>query len=148
MSVYPPWALYDRLAIRISMPHPPKRLTERSQRAAFSRGMRQFNSLKFWHAHESWELIWLSAPQPDKTFLQGIIQVAAAFYHHQKENHVGMRSLMRRGLAKLEGFPEGYREVRLEELRRALRDWLAADSQGEALPQAYPRLRRKKARGR
>ena len=119
----------------------PKSPPAGTARAAFSRGMRQFNSSEFWHAHESWEVIWLSAPEPDRTFLQGIIQVAAAFYHHQKENREGMRSLMRRGLAKLEGFPGGYHEVRLEELRCALREWLAADSRGDALPRAYPRLR-------
>ena len=122
-------------------------MTPREHRAAFSRGLRQFNARQFWHAHESWEIIWLPAPEPDKTFLQGIIQVAAAFYHHQKKNHEGMRSLMRRGLAKLEVFPARYRELRLEELRRALREWLASDSRGEPLPRAYPTLRREKRRG-
>ena len=123
-----------------------KRMTDREQRAAFSRGIRQFNAHEFWHAHESWESIWLDAPEPDKTFLQGIIQIAAAFYHHQKKNHEGMRSLMRRGLAKVEGFPAGYRGVCLENLRRAVRNWLDADARGEALPRAYPTLRREKAR--
>ncbi|HVN07434.1 MAG TPA: DUF309 domain-containing protein [Patescibacteria group bacterium] len=118
-------------------------IAPRTERAAFSRGIRQFNTRKFWHAHESWELIWLAASEPDKIFLQGIIQVAAAFYHHQKKNYEGMRSLMRRGLAKLEGFPAGYRGVRLEELRCALREWLAADFRGDALPRSYPRLLRR-----
>ncbi len=117
-------------------------LSARTDRAAFSRGIRQFNSHQFWHSHESWEAIWLLAPEPDKTFLQGIIQIAAAFYHHQKKNHTGMRSLMRRGLEKLEGFPADYRGVRLEDLRRVLRDWLAAESCGAALPRGYPTLRR------
>ena len=122
----------------------PKPLSARVARAAFSRGMRQFNSCEFWHAHETWELIWLPAAEPDKTFLQGIIQVAAAFYHHQKKNHQGMRSLMRRGLAKLEGFPDSYRYLHLEELRCVLREWLAADARGEPLPRSYPRLRRQR----
>lgn len=122
----------------------PKPLSARVARAAFSRGMRQFNSCAFWHAHESWELIWLPAAEPDKTFLQGIIQVAAAFFHHQKGNHAGMRSLLRRGLAKLEGFPGSYRQLHLEELRCALRRWLEADSRAEPLPRAYPRLRRQR----
>ena len=115
------------------------------QRAAFARGIRQFNSRKFWHAHESWEAIWLTAPEPDKTFLQGIIQISAAFYHHQKNNLEGMRALMRRGLAKVETFPPAYRGVHLEALRRTVRKWLAADAAGEALPAKYPRLQRKRA---
>ncbi len=117
-------------------------MTDGEQRAAFTRGLRQFNTLQFWHSHESWEAIWLVAPEPDKTFLQGIIQIAAGFYHHQKHNLDGMRSLMRRGLAKVEGFPAGYRGLCLEALRRAVRDWLDADARGEALPRRYPRLRR------
>ncbi len=117
-------------------------MDEREQAKHFARGMRQFNSREFWHAHESWEAIWLVAPQPDKAFLQGIIQIAAAFYHHQRGNLQGMRSLMRRGLAKVEGFPREYRGLRLEELRRAVRKWLAASE--DALPQRYPSLKRAK----
>jgi predicted metal-dependent hydrolase len=117
-------------------------MTARDHRAAFARGIRQFNSLEFWHSHESWEAIWLTAPEPEKTFLQGIIQIAAGFYHHQTHNREGMRSLLRRGLAKMEQFPAGYCGLRLEELRRAVRNWLDADARGEALPRRYPRLRR------
>jgi predicted metal-dependent hydrolase len=118
-------------------------MDEREQRAAFARGLRQFNSCQFWHAQESWEALWLTAPEPDKTFLQGIIQIAAAFYHHQRGNLEGMRSLMRRGLAKVEGIPPGYRGVRLEELRGAVRKWLAAsEAWEEVLPGKYPRLGR------
>ena len=113
--------------------------------ALFSLGLRQFNTRRFWHSHESWEAIWLTAPEPDKTFLQGIIQIAAAFYHHQKQNHEGMRSLLRRGLAKTEQFPAGYRGLHLEPLRRAVREWLAADARGEPLPPRYPRIRRARA---
>lgn len=123
-------------------------MTDREHRAAFSRGIRQFNARQFWHSHESWEAIWLTASQPDKTFLQGIIQIAAAFYHHQKKNHAGMGSLMRRGLAKVEEFPADYRGLRLEKLRRAVREWLAKDDAGKALPPRYPRLEREKASGR
>jgi len=126
------------------MPHPTQAMSANDERAAFSRGLRQFNAREFWHAHESWEAIWLVAPEPDKTFLQGIIQIAAAFYHHQKKNHEGMRSLMRRGLAKVEEFPAAYRGLRLEPLRRAVREWLAADARGESLPHRYPVLRRNK----
>ncbi len=117
-------------------------MDERGQDEHFARGMRQFNSCEFWHAHESWEAIWLTAPEPDKAFLQGIIQIAAAFYHHQRGNLHGMRSLMRRGLAKVEKFPPEYRGLRLEELRGAVQKWLAASE--DALPRYYPRLRRRR----
>jgi uncharacterized protein len=115
-------------------------MEQSAQHAAFARGRRLFNSREFWHAHEAWEAIWLTAPEPDKTFLQGIIQISAAFYHHQKGNLEGMRALMRRGLAKVGTFPDDYREIQLEALRKEVRQWLAADSQGDTLPSRYPRL--------
>ena len=110
--------------------------------AAFARGMRQFNAREFWHAHESWEAIWLTAPEPEKTFLQGIIQISAAFYHHQKQNLAGTRSLLARGLEKVERFPAEHRGLRLEELRRAVRNWLEELEGTEACAgKRYPRLR-------
>jgi predicted metal-dependent hydrolase len=110
--------------------------------AAFRRGIAQFNAGEFWEAHESWEVIWLPAAEPDKTFLQGIIQVSAGFHHHRRGNPAGARSLLRRGLAKLEGFPAGYRGIALQELRQAAQRWLEAiESGGGAFPQSFPEIR-------
>ena len=44
-------------------------------------GLRCFHSGAFFEAHEHWESVWLAAQEPEKTFLQGLIQIAAAFYH-------------------------------------------------------------------
>ena len=115
---------------------------EKDKAAAFQRGIEQFNAREFWNAHESWELVWLPAPEPDKTFLQGIIQVSAGFYHYTESNLVGARSLLRRGLAKLEQFPGDYRGLLLEELRVTARAWLAAlDGQAPSTPAAFPQIR-------
>lgn len=117
-------------------------LEEKEKAAAFRRGIEQFNTREFWEAHESWELVWLPAPEPDKTFLQGIIQVSAGFYHYTESNLLGARSLLRRGLHKLEKFPGGYRGLRLEDLRVSARAWLAAlDSDAPAPPAAFPQIR-------
>lgn len=92
----------------------------------FQQGVDQFNAGKFFDAHESWETIWLKAPEPDKIFLQGITQVTAAFHHHSQGNREGAESLLQKGLQKLEQFPADYRGVRLEKLREELRKWAAA----------------------
>jgi hypothetical protein len=92
----------------------------------FRHGVDQFNAEKFFDAHETWEAIWLQAAEPDKTFLQGITQVTAAFHHHAQGNREGARSLLQKGLRKLEQFPADYRRVRLEKLREELRKWAAA----------------------
>ena len=38
-------------------------------------GLRLYEAGEFFAAHESWELVWLRTPPPEKAFLQGLIQV-------------------------------------------------------------------------
>jgi len=96
----------------------------------FRRGLEQFNQGHFFDAHETWEEIWLASPEPERTFLQGIIQVAAAFHHYTRGNRGGTQSLLRAGLEKLDRFPKTHRGVRLEELRAAARCWMDALAAG------------------
>ncbi len=46
----------------------------------FIRGIELFNSGKFWHAHEAWEQVWRRHDEDSRLFLQGIIQMAAAYH--------------------------------------------------------------------
>lgn len=108
----------------------------------FQRGIDQFNRQEFFESHESWEIVWLSAPEPDKTFLQGIIQVAAALHHYHHGNLAGARSLLRRGLNKIERFPPDYRSLRLEEIRVACRRWQSFLNVPSAQPPGVPKIRR------
>jgi uncharacterized protein len=106
----------------------------------FQQGLDQFNSRLFFEAHESWEEIWLHSPEPEKTFLQGLIQVSAAFHHYRRRNRTGAHSLLAAGLAKLAPFPPDHRGLELEDLRAAAQRWEKAFSAGEdpgenALPQ-------------
>jgi predicted metal-dependent hydrolase len=111
--------------------------------AKFQWGLDQFNSRAFFEAHETWEEIWLSAPEPDKTFLQGIIQLAAALHHCQRGNDRGARSLLAAGLGKLERFPEDYRGLRIAALRSAAQSCLATLAGGRRPGQAeLPRIER------
>jgi predicted metal-dependent hydrolase len=109
----------------------------------FARGIEQFNHRRFFEAHETWEEIWLSAPEPDKTFLQGMIQAAAAFHHYTRGNRLGAQSLLREGLIKLEKFPNGYRGVHLKTFREAVGKWADALAAGESPDvDALPRIER------
>ncbi len=96
----------------------------------FQRGLDQFNHGRFFDAHETWEEIWLPSPEPERTFLQGIIQVAAAFHHCTRGNRAGAQSLLQAGLKKLDPFPETHRGLQLEEFRAAARRWIAALAAG------------------
>jgi uncharacterized protein len=114
----------------------------------FARGVALFNSRHFFEAHEAWEEIWLHTQPPEKTFLQGLIQVTAAFHHHQRSNRRGFKSLLHAGLTKLEAFPPEHRGLQIEGLRAAGRRWLAAlDHQENTRFPALPRISRSRKSG-
>ena len=109
----------------------------------FELGLAHFNAGRFFEAHEAWEEIWLGETEPEKTFLQGIIQVAAAFHHYSRGNHRGMKSLLAAGITKLERFSHSHRGIALEQLRVTARQWVAALSEGNTLAsQDLPRIHR------
>ena len=97
----------------------------------FQRGLEAFNSAHFYDAHEHWEEVWLETPNPEKMFLQGLIQIAAAFHHYSRANCRGTRNLLHAGLTKLDSFPGTHRGLEIELLREAARFWLAALDAGE-----------------
>jgi predicted metal-dependent hydrolase len=108
---------------------------------AFRRGIEQFNTGRFFDAHETWEEVWLRSPEPEKTFLQGIIQVAAAFHHHSRGNLRGARSLLKAGLGRLAGFPGVYRGIALGALRATVQAWANALEEGRSSPERpIPRI--------
>jgi uncharacterized protein len=97
----------------------------------FQKGLDAFNSGRFYDAHEHWEEVWLETPLPEKMFLQGLIQVAAAFHHYSRENLLGTQKLLQAGLSKMEPCPRVYERLEIEPLRAAVRRWLAALRAGE-----------------
>ncbi len=97
----------------------------------FQKGLAAFNFGHFYDAHEHWEEVWLETPNPEKMFLQGLIQVAAAFHHYSRSNLQGTRNLLLAGLLKLDRFPEIHGGLEIEALRKSVRGWLAALDAGE-----------------
>jgi len=75
---------------------------------ALAKGIALFNAHDFWHAHESWEELWLASSGPEKLFLQGLIQLAAAYHHVKRGTLRGAGRLFEAALAKLAPFPDGY----------------------------------------
>jgi hypothetical protein len=70
-----------------------------------SEGLRLYESGEFFAAHEAWEAVWLGAEEPYKTFLQGLIQVTAAFHHLKNNNRLGTTLLLHAALGRLERYP-------------------------------------------
>jgi predicted metal-dependent hydrolase len=89
-------------------------------------GRRCYESGAFFEAHEHWELVWLAAPEPEKTFLQALIQIAAAFHHFQRGNRAGTASLLQSAWRRLEGYPECFAGIAIAPLHEAIRQWVQA----------------------
>jgi hypothetical protein len=106
----------------------------------FLRGVDEFNRGEFFAAHETWEAIWLVASGRDKVFLQGNIQLAAAFHHWKNGNQRGTLSLLRRALAKLAEIPGSYRGIRVGHLREQAELWKQALAANLAPPDAAPKI--------
>jgi predicted metal-dependent hydrolase len=102
-------------------------------------GLECYRRGQFFEAHEHWELVWLQCAEPDKTFLQSLIQVSAAFHHLGRGNLVGARSLLRRALARLERYPDEFGGIAVAELRQSLRTWQRALDEHRSRPD-YPRM--------
>jgi len=82
-----------------------------------------FNSKYFWECHEVLEDIWMIKQAPVKTFLQGIIQAAAAFYHVLNENPRGAIKLAQDAQKKLEKFNSVYLELEISSLKKSLKQF-------------------------
>lgn len=82
----------------------------------FREGVALFNSSRYWHAHEAWEALWRAAPDEERDFYQGLIQIAAGLLHLQRRNVRGTRNKLAEGIAKLEGYQPTYRGIFVNEL--------------------------------
>src|SRR5579859_4880065 len=97
------------------------RLDSQQRDLLYLKGLEAFNTEHFYEAHEHWEEVWLETPNPDKKFLQGLIQVAAAFHHHSRANLLGTHNLLREGLRKLDDFPGRHGGLEIAKLREDVR---------------------------
>lgn len=104
---------------------------------ALAEGLHCYRTGLFFDAHEHWEAVWLASAEPEKTFLQAIIQVAAAFHHLEKGNRAGAVSLLTRALRRLERYPDEFGGVAVVQLRGELMAWLGALS-GNTEPDRLP----------
>ncbi|WP_303672589.1 DUF309 domain-containing protein [Vampirovibrio chlorellavorus] len=71
--------------------------------ALLTEAMALFNRQAFFECHEVLEELWRPLPSgPEKTCLQGLLQVGVGFYHWQRGNAVGARNKLQSGLEKLD----------------------------------------------
>ena len=88
-----------------------------------ARGARLFDAREFFEAHEVWEQRWrVATDKVERDFLQGLIQVAAAFHKLlvMKSAEAASR-LLAKGLTKLDACPGRVQEMDLASFRERLR---------------------------
>jgi predicted metal-dependent hydrolase len=91
----------------------------------FNHGVDLFNRARFFDAHEALEDVWRSLPRdrPSRRHLQGMVQLAVAFHHESKGNHVGAHSVLKRAMRNLNGADDSFPHLDLDRLRGELELW-------------------------
>ena len=85
-----------------------------------------FNQGKYFEAHEVLEHIWLKDRNgPNGAFHKGLIQLAGAFVHLQKNRPRPASSLFKLALANLESYPRLHEQLNLEGTCALIQTWLA-----------------------
>jgi hypothetical protein len=108
---------------------------------ALAEGLSCYRRAEFFLAHEHWESVWLALEEPEKSFLQAVIQITAAFHHLQAGNYAGAVSLLRRALRRLELCPACFGGIAVMSLRTEVREWLRVIETGaSSLPAAFPQI--------
>ena len=69
---------------------------------AIMRAVELFNDERYWEAHEALEYVWKNATGTEKEILNGIILVAAAFVHDEKDEQDICISILHRARKKLD----------------------------------------------
>jgi hypothetical protein len=110
---------------------------------ALADGLRCYRSQEFFLAHEHWESVWLKCQEPEKSFLQALIQTAVAFHHVQRNNSRGAASMLKKALRRLEPYPALFESVEVASLREEVEAWLEVlEAPGSATHPPFPQIRR------
>lgn len=109
--------------------------------------IRLFNEEHFFEAHEVLEDVWRVERGESRLFLQGLIQVCAAYHHFQNGNLVGAITLLERGGEKMRRYPPQYVGIDAASLLAhvdADRARIASMQRGNEpeTPLAFPRIER------
>jgi hypothetical protein len=94
------------------------------QRPTILLGVQQYNDGYFFEAHETLEDVWIRSPMPARTFLQAIIQLAAAFVHMARHEYPGTVRLLGHSLEKLVSAPNDFLGIDAAALRDDVRNAL------------------------
>lgn len=113
-----------------------------SRLGELDKAIEEFNDGYWFESHETLEDLWMVTPLPERTFMQGIIQAAAAFVHLARREYPGVIKLLDLAIEKLRGFmPEqfGIDVTRFVKDLQTARDEIAALGEERFLEWDYAR---------
>ncbi len=85
-------------------------------------GVFYFNNERFWESHEALEGAWKKCKGSEKILVQGLILVAVAFAHSQKnDNAIGI-GVLGRALEKLGNSPPEYHNIDVDRIRSKVKE--------------------------
>jgi len=98
-----------------------------------------FNAGLFFECHEWGEALWKKETGAARELYHGLVQVAAAFYHYEKGNLHGSRTLLAKGQRRLAAYSGTYLSIDLDRFQAALAPWTGHFAGGPR-PAGFPRL--------
>jgi predicted metal-dependent hydrolase len=103
--------------------------------ARLREGIRLFNERHFFASHEALESFYRETEAENKPFLEGLIQLAAAFRMFSEFGEVkGPVRMMYQALIRFENFPPAYLQIRVKELCHAVESWAKAAEASDKSP--------------
>ena len=81
-------------------------------------GIFYFNNERFWESHEAFEGVWKECYGREKEVVQGIILLAVAFAHSQKNDYLIGIGMLSRVLEKLGDSPTMYHDIDVDRIRK------------------------------
>ncbi len=109
------------------------------QSSSWEEGVRLFEAGEYWACHEALEAMWLEAEGLERSFLAGVILLAAAMYKAREgASPRGGRRNYAKALRHLALVPDHYRGVDVRELEARVHAALRDASLQPAIPLSVP----------
>jgi predicted metal-dependent hydrolase len=80
----------------------------------FQQAIAQFNQGEFYACHDTLEAIWIEAPEPERNFYQGLLQIAVGIYHLSNLNWRGALILLGEGIRRLQPYQPDHAGIDVE----------------------------------
>ena len=112
------------------------------RRRLMEEGRMAFNRGEFYEAHEHWEDVWNEIDDPERTWVQGLIQVATGLHKVSGEKRGPARTLLEKALGKLADAPDDFAGYDVGAMKREAAAALALLGDGKLPDARSVRLRK------